>query len=213
VFEILSPGNRRAEMARKLKFYGTHGAEEYYVYDPDHNKLEIYLRQNGALQSVIYQDYWISPLLKIKFEWTTETLLLSKPNGEPFLSYLELVEFHDQAVEALSESRQLLKMEQQRFQELSKQNEAIQQRYEQARKQALVEQDRAKQQRFIAEQESLRAEQESQRAEQILLKAEQEKQRVKASIKAFQRMGISNAEIAEVLGLTETEFATYLLAM
>jgi len=227
VFEILSPGNRRAEMVRKLKFYSTHGAEEYYVYDPDHNKLEIYLRQNGALQPVIYQDYWISPLLKIKFEWTTETLLLSKPNGEPFLSYLELVEFHDQAVEALSESRQLLKMEQQRYQELSNQNEAIQQRYEQARKQALVEQDRAKQQRFIAEQESLRAEQESQRAEQesqraeqesqraeqILLKAEQEKQRVKASIKAFQRMGISNAEIAEVLGLTETEFATYLLAM
>ena len=111
IFEILSPGNTRAEMTRKLKFYTIYGAQEYYVYDPDHNKLEIYTRQNGQLHLHNYQEVWVSPLLQIKFEWTTETLLLSKPNGEPFLSYLELVEYHEQAVEELNESRQLLKKE------------------------------------------------------------------------------------------------------
>jgi Uma2 family endonuclease len=35
VFEILSPGNRLAEMTAKFEFYDRHGAEEYYIYDPD----------------------------------------------------------------------------------------------------------------------------------------------------------------------------------
>lgn len=82
LFFFLS-GNTRIEMSRKLKFYTVYGVQEYYVYDPDHNK--------------------------------TETLLLSKPNGEPFVSYLELVEYHEQAIEALSENRKLLKQEQEKL--------------------------------------------------------------------------------------------------
>ncbi len=39
VFEILSPGNDIAEMADKFDFYETHGVEEYYIYDPDKNKV------------------------------------------------------------------------------------------------------------------------------------------------------------------------------
>jgi Uma2 family endonuclease len=31
VFEILSPGNRPAEMAKKLLFYQRYGVEEYYI--------------------------------------------------------------------------------------------------------------------------------------------------------------------------------------
>ncbi len=30
-FEILSPGNRTSEMAKKLKFYERYGVEEYYL--------------------------------------------------------------------------------------------------------------------------------------------------------------------------------------
>ena len=44
VFEILSPGNRGAELAFKFQFYETYGVEEYYVYDPDDNTLEGWLR-------------------------------------------------------------------------------------------------------------------------------------------------------------------------
>jgi Uma2 family endonuclease len=35
VFEILSPGNRLAEMMAKFEFYDRYGVEEYYIYDPD----------------------------------------------------------------------------------------------------------------------------------------------------------------------------------
>src|SRR5947209_9384932 len=33
VFEVLSPGNTPAEMARKWEFYDRYGVEEYYQYD------------------------------------------------------------------------------------------------------------------------------------------------------------------------------------
>ena len=37
VFEIISPGNTKAEMRRKWQFYQRFGVEEYYLYDPDAN--------------------------------------------------------------------------------------------------------------------------------------------------------------------------------
>src|SRR5436305_3274193 len=33
VFEIISPGNRPAEMTRKFQFYERYGVEEFYLYD------------------------------------------------------------------------------------------------------------------------------------------------------------------------------------
>src|SRR5881398_3342302 len=45
VFEVLSPGNRFAEMLRKFQFYERYGVEEYYIYDPDNVELTGYLRQ------------------------------------------------------------------------------------------------------------------------------------------------------------------------
>ncbi len=39
VFEILSPGNTTKEMNRKFLFYQDHGVEEYYLYDPQKNRL------------------------------------------------------------------------------------------------------------------------------------------------------------------------------
>ena len=35
VFEVLSPGNRPPDLAKKFAFYDRFGVEEYYVYDPD----------------------------------------------------------------------------------------------------------------------------------------------------------------------------------
>jgi len=192
IFEILSPGNTRAEMARKLKFYTNYGALEYYVYDPDRNKLEIYTRHHDQLYPHTYQDVWISPLLQVKFEWTTETLLLSKPNGEPFLSYLELVEYHEQAVEALSESRQLLKQEQMKVR---------------------FEQDRVKQEQERVKQEQGRVKQEQGRVKQEQERVKQEQERVKSSIKAFQLLGLAKSEIANIVGLTLEELEIYLVQM
>lgn len=50
VFEVLSPGNRSAEMIRKFQFYEHYGVEEYYIYDPDRIRLEGFIR-NGVLWS------------------------------------------------------------------------------------------------------------------------------------------------------------------
>lgn len=39
VFEILSRSNTYTEMEEKFTFYEDYGVEEYYIYDPDKNRL------------------------------------------------------------------------------------------------------------------------------------------------------------------------------
>jgi Uma2 family endonuclease len=46
VFEVLSPGNRAGEMARKFDFYDRFGVEEYYLYDPDEQSFTGWLRRD-----------------------------------------------------------------------------------------------------------------------------------------------------------------------
>ena len=90
VFEILSPGNRLLEMAKKFKFYEHHGVEEYYIYDPDKIDLQGWLRNNGELTVIEEMNGWVSPRLGIKFELTTETLEIFRPDGDKFLTFVEL---------------------------------------------------------------------------------------------------------------------------
>ena len=52
VFEVLSPGNTKAELNRKFAFYETYGVEEYYVYDPDHGRLEGWIRGDDGLKPI-----------------------------------------------------------------------------------------------------------------------------------------------------------------
>lgn len=68
VFEILSPGNTRAEMNRKLLFYDRFGVEEYYLYDPDKNTCNGWLRTEGFLDVIESIAAWESPRLQIRFE-------------------------------------------------------------------------------------------------------------------------------------------------
>jgi Uma2 family endonuclease len=63
VFEILSPGNRAGEMTRKRQFYRRYGAEEYYVFGPDDNTLEGWLRQGNTFREVDDPNGWVSPRL------------------------------------------------------------------------------------------------------------------------------------------------------
>lgn len=90
VFEILSPSNRRGEMARKLQFYNRYGVEEYYEYDPDANELVGWQRQDGALTVIESIDNWVSPRLGIRFVITPETWEIYRPDGSRFLTYVEL---------------------------------------------------------------------------------------------------------------------------
>jgi Uma2 family endonuclease len=92
VFEVLSPNNTVKEMKRKLAFYDRHGVEEYYLYDPDNPKLSGWRRRGSTLKVIPAIDGWISPRLKIRFDLSGPDLVIYRPNGEPFLSFLELAE-------------------------------------------------------------------------------------------------------------------------
>lgn len=107
VFEILSPGNRLGEMLRKLDFYRRHGVEEYYIYDPDKIELTGLIRSEDEFSVIENMDGWTSPRLQVWFHLTDEGMEIYCPNGEKFLTSLELAQQRDaerlRAEEALAE--------------------------------------------------------------------------------------------------------------
>ena len=95
VFEVLSPGNRAGEMAKKLLFYEAHGVEEYYVFDPDRVTMVGYLRDtHGQFDEVPVMRGHVSPRLGIRFE-LDDDLVVYRPDGDRFLSYPELIELFE----------------------------------------------------------------------------------------------------------------------
>jgi Uma2 family endonuclease len=131
VFEILSPGNRAAEMIKKFRFYERHGAEEYYLYDPDSGELSGWLRVDNELTEIETMTGWISPRLGIRFEIEQAQLVLYRPDGRRFASYVELEQQAEQARQQAEQARQ--------------QAEQARQQAEQARQQAEQERERADQ--------------------------------------------------------------------
>jgi Uma2 family endonuclease len=91
VFEVLSPGNRPGEMIRKFKFYERYGVEEYYIWDPDRLTLDGFLRKNNVLEDIPEMNAWVSPRLAIRFDMSGDDLRLFRPDGQPFLTYVELM--------------------------------------------------------------------------------------------------------------------------
>lgn len=90
VFEIISPGNRMGEMFKKLKFYERYGVEEYYLYNPENNDLTGWLRSDNELNEIEPMGGWVSPRLGVRFEISSGELEIYRPDGEKFLSYVEL---------------------------------------------------------------------------------------------------------------------------
>jgi Uma2 family endonuclease len=91
VFEILSPGNRLAEMTAKFEFYDRYGVEEYYIYDPNRVDFTGWVRQDGKLQGISQITGWISPRLGVRFE-LGEELEIYNSTGELFLSPVEIAQ-------------------------------------------------------------------------------------------------------------------------
>ncbi|MBE9010791.1 Uma2 family endonuclease [Pseudanabaenaceae cyanobacterium LEGE 13415] len=113
VFEILSPSNTDAEMAKKFEFYQTYGVEEYYLYDPDRKILKGWIRQGFQLVEIQQMNGWISPRLGIRFELTPQNLTIYRPDGERFLSPIELSQRAEQ--ERLRAEQERLRAEQERL--------------------------------------------------------------------------------------------------
>ncbi|EAZ89116.1 Uma2 family endonuclease [Crocosphaera chwakensis] len=96
VFEILFPSNRLKEMAKKFQFYERYGVEEYYLFDPDKIDLQGWIRVEDKLNVIEEINHWVSPRLGIKFVLTSVNLEIYRPDGEPFLTFVELGQLRQQ---------------------------------------------------------------------------------------------------------------------
>ena len=97
VFEIWSPGNRLAKMAKKFQFYQKYGLEEYYLYKPEGGDLTGWLRSGDKLEPIEEVAGWTSPRLGVRFEIESDNLAIYRPDGQRFLTHEELEQRATQA--------------------------------------------------------------------------------------------------------------------
>jgi Uma2 family endonuclease len=106
VFEILSPTNRPADIIGKFRFYDRYGVEEYYLFDPETQRLEGWLRDGNELQEIEHIDGWISPRLGVRFDLSDDELQIIRPDGRPLITYVELATEAEQAYQRADYERQ-----------------------------------------------------------------------------------------------------------
>jgi Uma2 family endonuclease len=111
VWEVLSPGNRRGALKAKFEFYQRFGVEEYYQYDPNRGKLRGWLRNGAELEEIEnITEGWRSPATGVNMRLERGELLLTYPDGKPFLSFLELVEQNEKSqAEAAKATRRAIR--------------------------------------------------------------------------------------------------------
>jgi Uma2 family endonuclease len=118
VFEILSPGNRTKEMMNKLLFYQRYGVQEYYIYDPETVEFTGLLRSEEQLEVIEEINGWTSPLLGTSFQITANTLEIYRPDGQKFLTSVELDQLREQERQQKEAALLELEQERQRYQDL-----------------------------------------------------------------------------------------------
>lgn len=118
VFEILSPSNSRIEMSKKLLFFDRHKVEEYYLYDPDTNLLEVWIRTTEGLEPIAQPDNWTSPRLGIRLDTNSGRLQLYKSDGTKFHTYIEVNELLEQERDRANQAEALLQKYRDRYGEL-----------------------------------------------------------------------------------------------
>ncbi|MBD2778878.1 Uma2 family endonuclease [Iningainema tapete] len=114
VFEILSSSNTTKEMANKLLFYQRYGVEEYYIYDPVQVDLTGLQRSGEDLEVIEEINGWVSPRLGVRFELTPDQLEIYRPDGQRFLTFMELDQLREQERQRAEQERQRAEQERQR---------------------------------------------------------------------------------------------------
>ncbi|NDJ21679.1 Uma2 family endonuclease [Nostoc sp. B(2019)] len=125
VFEIWSPGNRLSKMAKKFEFYERYGVEEYYLYEPDVVDLTGWQLRNSRLEVIDQMAGWVSPRLGVRFELSEEELQIYRPNGDRFLTYLELDQQRQQEKQRAEQAEARAEQERQRAEQAEAQLEAL----------------------------------------------------------------------------------------
>lgn len=119
VFEILSPNNTYTEMQDKRRFYQKYGAEEYYVYDPQANRLEAWTRQGRRLVQVDDPNGFVSPRLGVRFDTSGPELVIHRPDGQRFLTFLEIGELARQEKRRAEQEKKRAEQERKRADRLA----------------------------------------------------------------------------------------------
>jgi Uma2 family endonuclease len=125
VFEILSPGNRPGESIRKFRFYDRFGVEEFYLFDPDSQVLEGWIRDGDSLREIEQVDGWTSPRLGVRFDLSNGDLQVLRPDGRPLISYVEMATQAEQERQRADQERQQAELERQRNERLMAQLRAL----------------------------------------------------------------------------------------
>jgi Uma2 family endonuclease len=125
VFEVRSPGNSQTELDKKLLFYERYNVEEYYLYDPDRNDLSGWLRKEERLLPIDSMADWISPRLKIRFEFDDDGLRLYLPDGAPFSTLEQERQRAEQERQRAEQERQRAEQAEQRAIRLAEQLKAM----------------------------------------------------------------------------------------
>ena len=136
VFEIRSPGNSQEEMIKKYLFYDHHGVEEYYDYDPDSNRLQIYTRGQATLRQHRDISSFVSPRLGIRFEMTEPEMTVFGPNGVRFCSFVELDAQYEEEKERREEAERRTDMAKRQADEAKRQADEAKRQADEARRQA-----------------------------------------------------------------------------
>ncbi|GAP95257.1 Uma2 family endonuclease [Leptolyngbya sp. NIES-2104] len=118
VFEILSPGNTKTEMEKKLLFYDRHRIQEYYIYDPDTNALSGWQRTEDGLDAIADMTNWTSPRLGVRFDPSHEELQIYYPDGTRFRSFNEINESLERERQRVEDLEATLQQYRERFGEL-----------------------------------------------------------------------------------------------
>ncbi len=171
VFEVVSPGNRRADLDEKRRFYQQYGVEEYYQFNPKRKTMEGWVRKGEKLEAIEKLGAWRSPRLHIGFEVKGDQLLrILKPDGEPFLDPVETERLWQEKMEdeRAEKERAMARAETERA-------EKERERGEKERALARAETERAEKERAMAHAETERAEKERAMAHAETERAEKER--------------------------------------
>ena len=102
-----SPSNTAERMEEKRKFYEKYGAEEYYVLYPDFPAyVQGWRRDADALVRVANMSGFASPRLGIRFEVVRGNVAVFRPDGAPFLGFVELGALQQTTADQLEQERQ-----------------------------------------------------------------------------------------------------------
>jgi Uma2 family endonuclease len=174
VWEITSPGNRRADLDAKWEFYQSYGVQEYYLYDPDRVRLRGWLRQGETLQEIEgIERGWVSPLTGVRMEVSGGDLHLYHPDGKPFRTLTQESQQREAAETRAEQERREREAAQARAEQERREREAAEARAEQERRQREAAESKNLQERQEREAAQAQAEQERRQREAAQARAEQ----------------------------------------